>query len=716
MAISVMVFGLGWSLRYQPDNSHTIILAVTFLAVALLDFAHTQTYTGMPDFFGHGGPERAINFWLSGRAIAAFGLLAVAVLPLRTWPPFACYAGIAVSVAVCAASWWVGFLHDEWLPRTFIEGQGLTSFKVGIEFALSALYFVAAASLFWRGLRRRSNDLYWLAAACWVLGLAEWYFTLYASVSDLFNVLGHVYKAVAYLMLYRALFVAGVLTPYRLLADTSRLLAQERARLRSLIDSIPDFICFKDVNSAYLGFNTAFAAYCARSESEMIGKTEFPHASSDQAEACLAEERAVLASSEPRYYEELRSFPDGRSVPLETLKTPYFGPSGEILGLICVSRDISKRKQAEQQLAQRTKELLEKQYAIDQAVIVTITDLAGKIVHVNDNFCQVSGYSRDELVGNNHRLLRTGLHSAAFFKDIRDLITTGAVWRGEICNQTKDGSLYWLDTTIVPQRGGDGMPIAYMAICIDITARKLADAKISYMAKHDPLTGLGNRAILNDKLDEALARSRRRQETFAVLLLDLDGFKHINDTLGHAAGDELLKELAVRLQSSLRDADFLARLGGDEFAIIQGHAAEQREAAVVLARKILEIVAAPFTLDGHSMTIGTSIGIAVAPGDGDSAGELLQKADLAMYRSKAEGRNIHRFFDQEMSKDAAARLQLVNHLRTALEHQEFELHYQPIFDTKTRRPCGAEALVRWRHPVEGLIPPDRFIRSPKRPA
>jgi diguanylate cyclase (GGDEF)-like protein len=348
-------------------------------------------------------------------------------------------------------------------------------------------------------------------------------------------------------------------------------------------------------------------------------------------------------------------------------------------GWVATHEDITEAKRTDEALSRANQELIEKQYAIDQAVIVAVTDVKGHITYANDGFIRISGYAR------------------------------GEVWRGEVCNKAKDGSLYWVDTTIVPQLGLDGKPIAYMAIRIDITARKLAEAKISYMAEHDSLTGLGNRAVLNKKLGEALVRLRQHQETFAVLLLDLDGFKHVNDSLGHAAGDELLKELAGRLSSSLSETDVLARLGGDEFAIIQGSEKNQREAAIALAVRLLEIVATPFKLDGHDVTIGTSIGIAFAPDDGASPGELLKKSDLALYRVKSEGRHNFRFFEDEMSKDATVRVGLLNDLRAALSRDEFELHYQPIFDAKTRRPCGVEALVRWRHPVQGLLSPDRFI-------
>jgi diguanylate cyclase (GGDEF)-like protein len=284
--------------------------------------------------------------------------------------------------------------------------------------------------------------------------------------------------------------------------------------------------------------------------------------------------------------------------------------------------------------------------------------------------------------------------------DLLTAIAKGKTEGREI--KTADGRI--ISVVNQPMTGG-----GWVATHEDITERKQAEAQIFYIARHDLLTVIANRAVLHEKMEEALARLRRRQELFSVFVLDLDGFKHINDTLGHAAGDKLLKELAQRLQSVLRETDFLARLGGDEFAIVQSGESNPREEAIALAGRVLEIVAQPFNLDGHDVTVGTSIGIAFAPEDGADAGELLQKADLALYRVKSEGRNNFCFFDAEMSKGAGERLQLLTDMRTALTRKEFELYYQPIFDAKTRWPCGVEALVRWRHPVQGLLSPDHFI-------
>ncbi len=229
------------------------------------------------------------------------------------------------------------------------------------------------------------------------------------------------------------------------------------------------------------------------------------------------------------------------------------------------------------------------------------------------------------------------------------------------------------------------------------------------MARHDALTGLANRAEFNAKLAEASKRLKRYGGSFTVMMLDLDRFKAVNDTLGHPAGDQLLVEVARRLKSSVRETDVLARLGGDEFAIIHEGAPHQHEGAIALALRIINTVTQPFDLDGHQASVGTSIGIVLAPEHGVEPEELLKKADLALYDVKANGRNDFRVFQAEMLEIADSQQSAESELRDALAAEQFELHYQPVIDVTSRRLCGVEALVRWRHPARGLIEPDQFI-------
>ena len=375
-------------------------------------------------------------------------------------------------------------------------------------------------------------------------------------------------------------------------------------------------------------------------------------------------------------------------------------------GFVEMHRDITELRLAEIRAEAARQELIEKQYAIDQAVIVAITDVSGTITYANDRFCDISGYSREELLGNNHRILRSGIHSREFFRKMYRCLAQGNVWRGELCNRAKNGDLYWVDTVITPQLGPEGKPVAYMAIRVDITARKKAEAQIYHAARHDVLTGLLNRAALLEDLSQRLERP---QQKLIVYLLDLDGFKCVNDTLGHAAGDALLKQLSSRLKSITSKGDLVARLGGDEFAIVQVSSGDECEQATRLSGAVLEIVCAPFLIESQEVSVGVSVGISLAPTHGHTASELLHKADLALYRVKSEGRNGFQFFQDEMHRRAQSRNRLVNELRASVARGDFELHYQPVFDARTLRLRGMEALVRWRHPTKGLLYPDQFI-------
>ena len=243
----------------------------------------------------------------------------------------------------------------------------------------------------------------------------------------------------------------------------------------------------------------------------------------------------------------------------------------------------------------------------------------------------------------------------------------------------------------------------------DITERQRAEAHIAHMARHDALTDLANRVLFRERMDEALARLSRNGESFSIFIFDLDMFKGVNDSLGHPIGDALLKAVASRLKENVRATDTVARLGGDEFVILQTAGGNQRQEAVRLAERLLKNISAPYQIEGHEIVIGISIGIAVAPEDGSDAVQLLKNADLALYRAKLEGRNDFRFFEDKMDSEARMRRSLEIDLRNAIAREEFELHYQTIIDVRSLRTVGVEALVRWRHPERGLVPPDRFI-------
>jgi diguanylate cyclase (GGDEF)-like protein/PAS domain S-box-containing protein len=328
---------------------------------------------------------------------------------------------------------------------------------------------------------------------------------------------------------------------------------------------------------------------------------------------------------------------------------------------------------------------------------------------VNRAYEAFTGLPRHQLIGQTVRQVFSPEDAESIIRiDHEAARSEKRLIASEFAMHTPKG-LRVVTTTRLMVRGDNDGPSHLITMVDDITDRRQSDDKIYHMAHHDALTGLANRTTLTQKIEDAAARQRRHGDAFTVLVLDLDRFKYINDTLGHPAGDALLREVASRLKAFLRETDVLARLGGDEFAIIQAGETNQRDAARLLAERIINIIAMPFTIDGNEVNIGTSLGIALAPEHAADTDSLLKMGDMALYRAKSAGRNGYCFFDPAMSAAASTRHELENELRHAIPNGEFTLHYQSIVDTQTRKVCGVEALIRWQHPTKGIIPPDQFI-------
>ncbi len=339
---------------------------------------------------------------------------------------------------------------------------------------------------------------------------------------------------------------------------------------------------------------------------------------------------------------------------------------------------------------------------------IMVTNMDEQIILVNPAFTTITGYSEEEIMGQTPRKLSSSRHDEAFFKLMWEEIHKKGFWQGEIWNCRKNGEVYpqWQHISVVMD--AHDRKINYIAVFSDISVIKHSQEKLEHLAHHDPLTGLPNRIMLDIHLTQGIERAKRQNKALAVLFLDLDRFKNVNDSLGHPAGDELLKQVSLRLKQLVRAEDLVARLGGDEFALVLEAPTDGRSVARI-AQKCIDAFVLPFEVGGHTVYTSTSLGISIYPDDGEQAGELLKHADTAMYHAKEQGRNSYSFYNRQMTQMAVDRLALEARLRQAIEQNELILQYQPQISLQTGEITGVEALIRWRQADGELILPDQFI-------
>lgn len=475
---------------------------------------------------------------------------------------------------------------------------------------------------------------------------------------------------------------------------------EQLERQQQILDQIQDSVIAMDLSGYITGWNKGAEQQFGYSADEALGKNIlFLYA--DEDEDALFHEAFLEHGSREMVVKRRKKSGETFWASLSlSLSRDARGNPNSIIGYLV---DITERLKAEEELRLQAAIF---EYS-DEGIMVT--DVSKRIISVNRSFTKITGYEAQEAIGQPASILKSELHDRAFYAAMNAAIADDGLWIGELWDKRKNGEIFpaWMSISTV--RNKEGVITHYFSVFNDLTERKNAERQIYHLAYYDVLTGLPNRANLYTLLRQALLEAQRNKTHGAVLFIDLDRFKQVNDSFGHAHGDLLLKEVSDRLTLCLRSEDIVARIGGDEFVVALVDITH-REHASIVAQKIIDSLSRPVIIEGHELQIGASIGISVYPDDGDDAETLIENADVAMYRVKqGELHDTHLFFSPDMNKRALERLKLENNLRRALERNELLLHYQPQLNLETGKVIGAEVLLRWNHPGTGMISPATFI-------
>lgn len=712
ITVSVMVVTVTWISKNKQPKWQPQVLIFGFTIIAGLDLLHALTFKGMPSLINNSNSDESIFFWLAGRIAT---LIVIIILGLKIQIRGSKKITFLFAIIVLASAFYIGAFHLDYFPTLFLPGKGVTQFKINAEYGIFFANMLAAIWLFWLWHKSNNEKNLWLASACVITGFSELAFTGYISSSDFINIFGHVYKAISYLIIFRAIAYSSIQEPYELLEKTNITIQRQEQEFKNLLDSLPVEVVQINPDKSIRYCNSRFASHVGKQTDSLQGKPWPEIITSGWSDNKQLSFDAPFSGrrSTFEFTDRDREYPEYYSA----IAIPEFDIKSEKNGVLAIFVNTTEQERIRRQLGETKKENMDLKSALDAHAIVATTDARGVITSINEKFCQISKYSPEELIGKTHRVINSGYHPKSFFNDLWKTISSGKVWTGEICNRAKDGSIYWVLTTIVPffdTTGSEksGKPDRYLAIRADITEQKRAQQEAQKMAFYDVLTGLPNRRFMIERLNMALANGARNHVFSSLILLDIDHFKEVNDTYGHDQGDELLRQVATRLNGCVRHTDTIARMGGDEFVVILVDLGTDRTNALVrsseLAEKIRVQLAEPYHLKDTTVFTSSSIGSVMFHDESDSGDELLKRADMALYSAKFEGRNRVQHFDPVMQTEIMEHSQLLTDLRSAQAKNELILFYQPIVDSN-QEITGYEALIRWNHGKKGLIPPAAFI-------
>lgn len=573
---------------------------------------------------------------------------------------------------------------------------------------LSLFFLLAAAALFLKG---RRAGRWWVAgilASIWMVHVLPHFDTGYSSF-DIFTTSIYLIALFAifenYELFKDAEYAEGEEIRVGHLADVriQHELAGEKLFFQTILNNSPLGIWFLGMDGRLQFVNQTFCKAVGISEAQFLAAKHYIEVLPPEISAgCIRSDQQCLAQDTPHLSQEWMPFVDGKKHLLEITKMKVRHPDGSLRGLIGVAADITERKLSEDRL-RLTSKVFE-----NTLEGIAIADRDGILLEVNDAFLNITGYSRQELVGRGLGLLQSDRHDESFYDSMWETVRQRGHWRGELWHRRNEKEWQVMLLTLSAITDEAGQVVNYIGIASDITALKQHEKQLEHIAHYDALTGVPNRVLLADRLSQALARTRRDGSILAVCYLDLDGFKQVNDTLGHEAGDRVLMEITRRIKDSIRGDDTVARLGGDEFAVLMMGLNASQECALSLGR-LLEAIAQPIEVGSRLFEISASIGVALYAGEEADGDTLLRHADQAMYVAKQSGKNRYHVYDTASEQIARSRLESLRRIQQALEQGEFELFFQPKVDLNAHVLVGAEALIRWRHPERGLVSPAEFL-------
>ncbi|WP_375748435.1 EAL domain-containing protein [Vibrio sp. HN007] len=473
---------------------------------------------------------------------------------------------------------------------------------------------------------------------------------------------------------------------------------------QSFIDSFEDHIWIKDISGIYTHFNQSCEEAWQHSRTDLIGKSDYDLFEPEIADKYSAADVRVIKAGRQLVVEECADAHDAEGKNWhETIKAPLTDHNGEVVGTIGMTRNVTNRKLIEEQL------MIAGTVFENSVEGVIITDRLGNIVYVNQAFCEITGYTQAEAIGRNPRFLKSGRHEKPFYEEMWGALEEEGRWKGEIWNRRKDGAVYPEQSTISVVYDEQGEACNYVSVFVDISLQKQSEAELIHMAYHDPLTDLPNRLKLSSQIEHEIHHAKRNGGQLATIFIDVDHFKHINDTYGHLIGDEVLCEVAERLEECVREEDTVARIGGDEFVVLIA-GVSNIDSVMAVVSKLMSLFGTQVELsNGKRHRLTGSVGISMYPDDGRDSDTLLRNADAAMYRAKQNGRNNYAFYTQALTQESESHLRLQEAMHDALDNDGFHLVYQPQFNIKTKQLVGFEALLRWNHPSLGPVPPADFI-------